>query len=210
MRASEPPPLATWLLNHLRHGDEDEALLGDLLEDFRRGRSAAWYWRQVLAAILVGLLQALRHRWATVCFAILWTCGIALLFIKNPWPLPQVYSLLAPFYGWSLRFDFPTSTIFNMTFQISMGSALDAIMLSIGLGVYLGTTRSFTLRRLWQGSLIAVFINVLGNILSMFLIEFGSPGFVAVAVELIFLFAGLLLSTSVARRSSEPSKTKAI
>jgi hypothetical protein len=54
MRPSEPPVLATWLLEHVRFSNTDEALAGDLLEDFRHGRSVAWYWRQVFAAILVG------------------------------------------------------------------------------------------------------------------------------------------------------------
>ncbi len=42
---SEPPALATWLLEHIRFSNTDEALAGDLLEEFTRGRSAAWYWR---------------------------------------------------------------------------------------------------------------------------------------------------------------------
>src|SRR5262249_3751810 len=51
MRLSEPKA-ATWLLKYF--GCQNEALIGDLLEEYRQGRSAAWYWRQVLMAILVG------------------------------------------------------------------------------------------------------------------------------------------------------------
>ena len=47
-----PPRLATWLLS--RFGPANDALLGDLLEEYRAGRSARWYWRQVMMAMLVG------------------------------------------------------------------------------------------------------------------------------------------------------------
>jgi hypothetical protein len=47
----QPPAPATWLLKLLGPQRNAEALAGDLLEEFREGRSRAWYWRQVLAAI---------------------------------------------------------------------------------------------------------------------------------------------------------------
>ena len=50
MRPSEPRA-ATWLLKYF--GCRNEALAGDLVEEYRQGRSAAWYWGQVLMAILV-------------------------------------------------------------------------------------------------------------------------------------------------------------
>jgi hypothetical protein len=40
----------------------NEALAGDLLEEYRRGRSALWYWKQVLTAIAVGQTRATRSR----------------------------------------------------------------------------------------------------------------------------------------------------
>ena len=55
---SEPPALATWLLEHIRFSNTGEALAGDLLEEFTRGRSAAWYWRQVLTTVVVGRSKA--------------------------------------------------------------------------------------------------------------------------------------------------------
>lgn len=44
-----PPRLASFVLDRLAPGNE--ALHGDLDEEFTRGRTSAWYWRQVLAAI---------------------------------------------------------------------------------------------------------------------------------------------------------------
>ncbi len=49
----KPPALATWMLDHLRSRGSNDALSGDLLEAFRIGRSAGWYWYQVIAAIAI-------------------------------------------------------------------------------------------------------------------------------------------------------------
>jgi len=49
MRSSEPPPFAAWLIEHT--GRERTVLAGDLLEEYRRGRSARWYWKEVLATL---------------------------------------------------------------------------------------------------------------------------------------------------------------
>ena len=49
-----PPILADWLLDHLGYTRRNAALAGDLLEEFRNGRSAAWYWRQTFSVIANG------------------------------------------------------------------------------------------------------------------------------------------------------------
>jgi hypothetical protein len=72
MRRTEPPPLATWILEHGIPGDYDEALAGDLLEEFRSGRSDGWFWRQVLAAWFVCWLKYLSMRRSLLAFATLW------------------------------------------------------------------------------------------------------------------------------------------
>ena len=58
MRPHRPPALARWLLERL--GSTDEALVGDLLEEYLRRRSRTWYWRQVLMVILAGQGRDLR------------------------------------------------------------------------------------------------------------------------------------------------------
>ncbi len=44
-----PPKLALALLN--RFGPDDEALAGDLAEEFAAGRSRLWFWKQTLLAV---------------------------------------------------------------------------------------------------------------------------------------------------------------
>jgi signal peptidase I len=57
MRSAAPPGLATWLLQHCGSGYRSESMAGDLIEEYHAGRSRAWYWRQVLLAILAGARQ---------------------------------------------------------------------------------------------------------------------------------------------------------
>jgi hypothetical protein len=46
------PPLATWLLNQALSSPMRESVLGDLIEQYQRGRSRFWFWRQVLMTLL--------------------------------------------------------------------------------------------------------------------------------------------------------------
>ena len=49
----QPPVVARWLLSRFA-SCTPTALQGDLEEEFQRGRSSAWYWRQVVDAIATG------------------------------------------------------------------------------------------------------------------------------------------------------------
>jgi uncharacterized protein involved in exopolysaccharide biosynthesis len=65
VRASPPPRLADWLLQRLATGRRQQSILGDLHEQYRRGRSVAWYWRQTITTILVGPMKQ-RLLWVLV------------------------------------------------------------------------------------------------------------------------------------------------
>ncbi len=73
MLRNDPPPLATWILEHCVPPRRDEALAGDLMEDFRAGRSDAWYWRQALAACGSSWWKYFEDRGAMLLFAVLWS-----------------------------------------------------------------------------------------------------------------------------------------
>jgi hypothetical protein len=51
----EPPRLSAWLLKRLASPHRRESIVGDLHEQFHRGRSHWWYRRQVAGTILSGL-----------------------------------------------------------------------------------------------------------------------------------------------------------
>ena len=51
--------LAECLLRQVR-GYRAESLIGDLMEEYAQGRSALWYWRQVLCAVITSYLRLLR------------------------------------------------------------------------------------------------------------------------------------------------------
>ena len=56
----EPPRVALWLLRRWASPYQRESLVGDLLEMYCAGRSRGWYWRQVLAALLLARARGLR------------------------------------------------------------------------------------------------------------------------------------------------------
>src|ERR1700730_14558533 len=59
MRASRPPRLADWLLLRLASGPKRHSLVGDLHEQYERGRSSPWYWRQAAKRIVFNLGMSL-------------------------------------------------------------------------------------------------------------------------------------------------------
>jgi len=64
MKQHRAPRLAAALLHRF---SADQALIGDLLEEYERRRSRVWLWRQMAAAVAVGLTGRARdtrlHRW---------------------------------------------------------------------------------------------------------------------------------------------------
>lgn len=73
MKRREPPRLAAWALKHMRAGDYDEALDGDLHEAFLLGRSKTWYWRQMTAACALSWWSYVCVRGPALIFALLWS-----------------------------------------------------------------------------------------------------------------------------------------
>ena len=62
MRSERGVRTATWLMRHV--GPPSEALAGDLLEEYRQGRSVGWYWMQVIEAVVAGVYRQRLRRYA--------------------------------------------------------------------------------------------------------------------------------------------------
>jgi hypothetical protein len=92
MRPENPPAVATWILEHLTFGGKNDSLAGDLLEEFRRGRPASWYWRQVWVATARGIIKEVSNHWLAIVFAALWTVPQAAFVVY--FAVPAVEKLL--------------------------------------------------------------------------------------------------------------------
>ncbi len=83
MKPLNPPALATRLLESLVAGPSSEALLGDLIEQYRGGRSRTWYWRQVLQAIVIGAGREAWNRKLQTAGAVIigWATAVPLCYL---------------------------------------------------------------------------------------------------------------------------------
>jgi hypothetical protein len=66
-----PPPIATWLLEHLGPAYRKDSLVGDLFEEYQQDRPRAWYWRQVIVAICIGRAMSLSRLLPRVAASVL-------------------------------------------------------------------------------------------------------------------------------------------
>src|SRR4051812_30602650 len=109
MSRREPPSLATWMLEHFTFGYRNVALSGDLHEEFRAGRSAGWYWRQVTSAIAIAAHRAARNQGTAVLFALVWSMLVPawLLIVAQA---EKQADLNGRFY----RMDWPWSTVCDL------------------------------------------------------------------------------------------------
>jgi hypothetical protein len=56
---TQAPRVATWLAERFLTSPRRDSLIGDLVEQYREGRSATWYWGQVFRAIVVSITEEL-------------------------------------------------------------------------------------------------------------------------------------------------------
>jgi hypothetical protein len=77
MNVKQPPRLGSFLLERL--APQNEALTGDLAEEYRAGRSTIWYWRQVVLAVAFHSIADLRRHPVIVLRGIL--LGITFIWV---------------------------------------------------------------------------------------------------------------------------------
>jgi hypothetical protein len=176
MKSSKPPTLATWMLEHLMPGGGNEALAGDLLEEFQRRRSIPWYWRQVLGAILVSISKELRDHWVTFsaqfAFATVWIYyayfDVVLDKRSIMWQMAYVH------YGWAIWILFwallclaaPLSVYLVVVRNLSLRAfkrGLRAGVIAWAAVMLLGITRISPDMRTFPASLQRPYIVLLGS-----------------------------------------------
>jgi hypothetical protein len=111
MMPRRPPTLADWLLQRLASGPRRHSLVGDLHEQFGRGRSAAWYWRQTVITILAGIASDLRHHPVESAHALCAGMGAWVLYSTLiVAPVWWLWSRIGLDYGW-IWFGLPLAYI---------------------------------------------------------------------------------------------------
>lgn len=160
MRQANPPKAATWMLRHLVPGERNDALAGDLLEEFRSGRGAVWYWRQVLACIAVSNRRIVAANRSALFFAGLWAL-LAPACVPMP-PLTHFRGLDHAFWNldaiWKLAWPWSAIANLGLTFLPMILFVWAGMLLYLaleGLG-----TRRFSFRRFQRGIMrsVSVFI----------------------------------------------------
>jgi hypothetical protein len=188
MKSLEPPAMATWFLEHLLLGGKNESLAGDLLEEFNRRHSVAWYWRQVLVAIGVSLSQELHSQLAAIGFAALLTVAVPLL-----WRWLRSVGLSAQFpysFGGGVGHEINVMAIYL---------APGVVIAWVGLALYMALMRSFNLRRCLQGLTVGLSVVVVGRGVGFFLMEKDSPLFVELTGGFLPTYLAFLLPMMMTR-----------
>jgi hypothetical protein len=73
---------ASWLLRHLGCSWNHDAMLGDIQEQFARGRSRLWFWQEVCAAIFAGAYVSIfSSRSSVMKRAIVWITVLMGVFL---------------------------------------------------------------------------------------------------------------------------------
>ena len=97
MTDSRPPIIASWLLRHFACGSDRDTVAGDLSEHYQRGRSAWWYRREVLAAIVTSTAAEVRRHPLWLIGAVTTGClvvfGIYRIVMPLEYPLVVRYVL---------------------------------------------------------------------------------------------------------------------
>jgi hypothetical protein len=156
MRRIEPPATATWMLEHFTPGERNEALAGDLLEEFRNGRTAGWYWSQVLVAVALGWFRESLAHPSVLAFAALWSMVAPSWFVFND----KIQNDATVLNGLLCRLAFPWSTIGYFAWALTVW--LTFIWMGTGLYLFfqIWITRSFSNLQLRRRLVLSVFVYI--------------------------------------------------
>ncbi len=106
MKPTDPPALATALLELLIPPRTSAGLIGDLIEEHRNGRSRTWYWQQTIMALTMSAFREVRQQKFQAISAIVlgYVCGASLCYLTTsaagkfvgPYTVVGAYLLFLP------------------------------------------------------------------------------------------------------------------
>lgn len=191
----QPPKLAVRMFSffvpfHLR-----EALLGDLLEKFQEVQSPTWFWREVVAAILLSL----RPRLSAVIFAIAGTLSEQLWFRSPWWKVVWQSSMFESLYGRVVQCPFPLGVMYGFGLQAAISTINILLLLSL----------FWSFKRLWRWT------NVRNSILLCFplltiglLIDALLPASYAAFLRVVPTFGALIIAIFISDSAPDrPTRT---
>jgi hypothetical protein len=215
-KRSHPPALALWFLRRLCPKRNRETITGDLIESFREGRSVGWFWRQVLVAILVGASSQARLHWTEICFA---AAGTALTRIRWEKLIP-----ISALTGWGVGLRWPLDAPFlalgmssgaGIVYTLSVFEIATALMVLPLLAVFSYLWKTSGWLNLLRVYFICVTLFIAGDLPILWwdvshVISRSHPpiGHATWAIARAgWIFAALLISARIARRSPSSAKT---
>jgi hypothetical protein len=154
MNRFDPPYLATWMLEHWMLGSSNNALAGDLLEEFRSGRAGrtrAWYWRQVIVAIAINCSREILNHRSVMLFAVMWSVASPAWLV-----LSSNAEVNTRAWGMMWQMDWPWSTICAIALALVTSLAFIWSGMTLYLIPQMVAARSFNLRRLIRSLLQAL------------------------------------------------------
>ena len=106
MKPTDPPALATTLLELLVSPRTSAGLIGDLIEEYRNGRSRTWYWQQMIVALMRSAFREGQEHKLQASSAIVlgYLCGASLCYFTTsaagkfvgPYTVVGAYLLFLP------------------------------------------------------------------------------------------------------------------
>ena len=106
MTVTRSPRVLTWLLERFLSGPERESVIGDLIEQHRRGRSSWWLWRQGIGSVIASVLCQSREHKVLALRAVV--VGMVVLKLLSLAASPVTRWVGISFWNWTLEHDLDT------------------------------------------------------------------------------------------------------
>jgi hypothetical protein len=188
------------MLKHFGSGSDNDALIGDLAEQYRVKDSAAWYWRQALGGIVVSFFKEIRGHKRIAARALLTGWGMWAVYVTLILPLLTPY-FLEDSLGLSIQPRDPVGTAWSalwasVLIQATRGRSFSFVF-AVGLPFVVWTLCGWLVARLHREHQTGMVLLFAGSILLMDLL-LAAPFVSRVGLPVAFLFAGRLAANTAA------------